>query len=133
LWLQIELSDLPQLGVGSLLGAFTAIAVLRNRRSRLLLFPFNVAMGIAVGAIVAISLRWPQTTLLVVVGFLASAAPMTLAISPAPLVTSSIDARRYLRRRIRAVASYVVYGIASGIVGFIAAYGLSIALFGDVI
>ena len=142
MWTEVDASSLPQLAVGALVGAVAAAAFLRTRRTTFVLLAVNVAVGMVGGAAAVIGMWWPQAPLMLAVGFVGAAAPITLALPLVPYPATAgaeaeaearNDVRTHLRRSVASFTVHVVYGVVAGTAGFGCAYGLAIAVYGALI
>lgn len=130
MWIDVEVADLLDVGVGAVFGAIVAVALLRLPRTRFLLLAYDVAIGILVAAIVVANLRWSHASFLTATGFVCAAAPLTIAIPPQGWAGTPGSG---LRRQAASIATHVLYGVAAGLAGFVAAYGVALAILGDII
>jgi hypothetical protein len=125
LWTTFSSSGALQVGAGAAAGAAIAFAMLRGKRSRFALATFSALVCVGAGVLTMVELRWSHVPVLWAVGLIGAAAPITLALTPPPDITTVSDAMRYLRRAAAALTIHVVYGIGFATLGFFV--GLSAA------
>jgi hypothetical protein len=95
-----------------------AIAMMRIGRTRFAFATFNALVCVGAGVLTLVELRWPHVPVLCAVGLIGAAAPITLAVTPPPDITTVPEAMRYLRRAAAAMTIHVMYGIGFATLGF---------------
>lgn len=117
--LSLSLWAIAQVLLGSLLGAAAALAMQKARSTRFALAVFNVAVCAAAGVLTMSVLRWPHVSMLFALGLVAAAAPLTLALTPAPPVRTVSEAVDYAKRAGAALTMHILYSVGSATAGFV--------------
>jgi hypothetical protein len=121
LWTTFSSSGALQVGAGAVVGAIIAMTMLRPGRSRFAFATYNAVVCTTAGVLTMVELRWPHVPVLWAVGLIGAAAPITLALTPLPDITTAADVVRYLRRAAAGLTVHVVYGIGFATLGFFVA------------
>jgi hypothetical protein len=121
LWTPLSPAAIAQIAVGAAVGATVALIVHYRWPTRFASAAFTVVICTAAGVVTMAMLRWPDVPLLAAVGFVASAAPITLALLTPPRVSSGPEAIDYLKRAATALTIHMVLGIAFAVLGFLLA------------
>jgi hypothetical protein len=127
LWATHDLAELIKIGLGAFFGAIVASAVRRNRDTTSESVIVNVLVCTAAGILAIVGVRWLQFPLLVTVGFLSAAAPITLALN-SPVINNGAEARQYLRRNAASVTLHVLAGIGYATLGYVCALAAVLAI-----
>ncbi|MDT5008700.1 MAG: hypothetical protein QOH57_317 [Mycobacterium sp.] len=131
MWTALSVPGVAAVALGAAFGAVAVNALQRSRAGKFVLAAVNASVCGAAGVLVMVMMQWPHFPVLVVVGLVGAAAPLTMTLPPAEPMDTVAEAVRYLRRAAAAMTINLVYGIAAATVGFVGAMTVVLAIVGS--